>query len=385
MYYNLAVNLLLSTFVFLFVCTQDSACIKEEYRGCMKKHQCLLNDKELPEQIAKHILTTFEDSRGNLWFGTYDKGVARYDGTSLRYFTEADGLCGNTVANIAEDKEGYLWFGTYSDMCRLDLKISNNDPLKFISYPKDKEGKPMLGWGWKSVKTDAKGNIWVNSHHGIFQCIDGAFIEFKIKVNVSEHQSFCSSPGLVSMDLEDHNGHLWFGTDGDGVYMYDGSEYIHYTMADGLPSNVVTDIEEDKEGNIWIACRKSMQDSKMIATGGLCRLDRRQQKAQITTFKDQKGLFGHNIHTLYRDPQGDIWVGATGVGVYCFHSSLDEDFSLYNEPAGVDLSDTFIIDGLQSMLEDSQGKIWIGYSGGLYQLSGDEIINITSAMLNKAH
>ena len=52
---------------------------------------------EYDPQIAAFVVEIFEDSKGNLWFGTMSKGVARYDGRSLVYFSIKDGLAGNTV------------------------------------------------------------------------------------------------------------------------------------------------------------------------------------------------------------------------------------------------------------------------------------------------
>ena len=46
---------------------------------------------EIESQIGEYVTSIFEDSKGNLWFGTLDKGIARYDGEKLKYFTTKDG------------------------------------------------------------------------------------------------------------------------------------------------------------------------------------------------------------------------------------------------------------------------------------------------------
>ena len=55
------------------------------------------------------VLTVFEDSRGNIWFGTTD-GLTRYDGKTFQTFTTEDGLVPNTIGLIFEDQHGMLWF-----------------------------------------------------------------------------------------------------------------------------------------------------------------------------------------------------------------------------------------------------------------------------------
>jgi ligand-binding sensor domain-containing protein len=64
-----------------------------------------------------------EDNSGNLWVGTVDAGVWKYDGTKLTNYTTADGLTSNAVNTIYKDKNGELWFGTDSDgICKFDGK-----------------------------------------------------------------------------------------------------------------------------------------------------------------------------------------------------------------------------------------------------------------------
>ncbi|MBX7052772.1 MAG: hypothetical protein K1X54_12100 [Flavobacteriales bacterium] len=55
-----------------------------------------------------------EDNNGNIWVGTVDAGVWKYDGTKLTNYTTKDGLTSNAVNTIFKDKNGELWFGTDS-------------------------------------------------------------------------------------------------------------------------------------------------------------------------------------------------------------------------------------------------------------------------------
>jgi len=324
---------------------------------------------ETSNQLGKHILEIFEDSRGTLWFGTVKNGVASYDGKALAYLTFEDGLCGETVANIAEDKDGMLWFGTYSDMCRFDLKKNkgSRNP-SFYGFEKDAAGVPILGYGWKQVQTDNDGNLWVNTHQGMYQYVNSEFQEFTVPGVINSKASFCNTPGVISMDFIDSKGNLWFGTDDDGAYKYDGKSFVHFTKEDGLTSNSITSIEEDRNGHIWFGCSKLM-DSNNIREGGVCSYDGH----TFTEFLDIDGLHHNVIHTLYSDRNKNLWIGATGTGVYKYDGKT---FTLYKEPNELDYTDTFAINGLHSMLEDSKGRLWMGFSGGLFRLEGETIINV---------
>ena len=57
------------------------------------------------------VFSIGEDHAGNIWFGTSEQGAWRYDGESLRQFTEKDGLTSKGIMAIYTDRRGDLWLG----------------------------------------------------------------------------------------------------------------------------------------------------------------------------------------------------------------------------------------------------------------------------------
>src|ERR1041385_3748732 len=51
--------------------------------------------------------------------------------------------------------------------------------------------------------------------------------------------------------FQDKKNNYWFGSNGQGVYRYDGKNIIRFTTKDGLSSNSIRKIQEDKSGNIY--------------------------------------------------------------------------------------------------------------------------------------
>lgn len=84
-------------------------------------------------QIGQYVVETFQASKGNLWFGTLEKGAAKYNGKKLIYLTTKDGLPSNRITNIIEDKLGNLWNCNYEkdgkkyDFCLKTYSLLESD------------------------------------------------------------------------------------------------------------------------------------------------------------------------------------------------------------------------------------------------------------------
>jgi ligand-binding sensor domain-containing protein len=75
-----------------------------------KQHGLSLKDKGASGSLSR-VFSIAEDAAGNMWFGTRDSGVWRYDGERLTHFTQRDGLTSSMVWTIYRDRRDRLWFG----------------------------------------------------------------------------------------------------------------------------------------------------------------------------------------------------------------------------------------------------------------------------------
>jgi ligand-binding sensor domain-containing protein len=314
------------------------------------------------QQISEYVRRIFEDSRGNLWFGTGSDGICRYDGNTLVYFSTQDGLSGKQVTGIVEDQRGNIWVSTIGG-------ISMYDGKRFTNFT-EQDGLPSNAvW---SLYEDSRGTIWAGTLNGLCKYTPGKgakFCPFALPQADVPNAAPLFSAKLVSSILEDKGGNLWFGTDGVGVCKYDPSaqktgakQFTHLTKADGLCDNTIVCIIEDREGNLWFSSR----------LGGLSRYTPSATTGSgksFTNFTARNSDIGSNeVWTMHEDSAGAIWFGPKGSGVYRFK---DNQLSHFGQGEGLPIR------AVQSIFEDSKGRLWIGGGNdGLHFYDGKRFIQV---------
>ena len=149
--------------------------------------------------------------------------------------------------------------------------------------------------------------------------------------------TFTTTDGLASNYVnaisEDREGNLWFGTPG-GVSRYD-ERWKTFTTTDGLASNSVWAMLEDSEGNLWFGTFK-----------GVSRYD----GEMWTTFTTADGLADNYVIAILEDREGNSWFG-TRRGVSRYDG---EGWTTY------DMGDGLVNDWVHAILEDREGNLWFG-------------------------
>jgi ligand-binding sensor domain-containing protein len=338
---------------------------------------------ETDAPIDEYVVALFEDSKGNLWFGTMSSGVARYTPSTLlragektlTYFSEKEGLPGTTVVSMAEDKAGNMWFGTHSGLSKYDPSAKLRPGGKTFTNFTQKDG--LCHDRVSNILIDRAGHLWVGTWGGVCRYENGRFSDFPIPKPDVDLLPYQTTMDWVTEVMEDSQGNIWFGRDGYGACKYDGTSFTHFTKKEGLPSNNVQVIEEDQQGHIWFGTRAAENDhpdpEKRTGEGGLCRYDPSEplRDKAFVQFPEWEGLSKNQIYTIYTDKKGHIWVGATGFGVYRYDG---KSFHLYKGTNRMDLTYSF---GVQDMLEDRNGTYWFGFSGGLFRLEGASIVHVS--------
>lgn len=161
--------------------------------------------------------------------------------------------------------------------------------------------------------------------------------------------------GNVCAALQDKQGNTWFVTTGKGAYRYDGKSFTNFTTGDGLISDQIFSIAEDKQGNLWFG-----------TDAGVSRYDGK----TFTEF----ALPGTFVTSILVHKSGKLWF-ATRDGVYCYDGKavtrLLDNRQIINQN-GIALK------VVQQMLEDKKGVIWITTKDeGICRYDGKSIVNYT--------
>lgn len=133
------------------------------------------------------------------------------------------------------------------------------------------------------------------------------------------------------------------------------SMQTNWTAKDGLPSNSVNDIIQDRAGYIWIG-----------TFNGLVRFD----GINFVTFSkyDGHGFESNSVTSLLEDPEKNLWIGTNGQGIARYSN---DKFTMFNNS---DLKDKVI----KSLSMDKSGSLWIGTGNGL--LRSDQLGNTTTPL-----
>jgi signal transduction histidine kinase/ligand-binding sensor domain-containing protein/CheY-like chemotaxis protein len=271
---------------------------------------------------------------------------------------EKEGLPHYSINAIAQDGNGYLWLGTYYGLVRFD-------GLRFVVF--DRDNTPALPSNQVSALAAGKdGAVWVGTGAGL-ACIRNSRVEpvpAGVFPAISVHVlAMTPSGGLLIgtngrglYELRDNRawqaglpgeavralhfapgGTLWAGTH-RGLYQQVNGGFRLYSARDGLPDDRVLAVLGRRQ-DLWIGTRF-----------GLARLS----GGRIVRTSDAR-LRRQTIWSLLPDPDGSLWIGTFGAGLYRL-----QDGTLH----AVENPNPLSSRAITALFRDREGSLWIGTSGG---------------------
>lgn len=299
-----------------------------------------------------NILIIFEDSHGQIWLGTknglavYDVDNASVKNYNLRGIDHTQNR--NIVRCIAEDFYGRLWIGTFDGLFILDSKSGNIRHVDVRQHIRlDPDNNLILSLEMDPVYPDI---LWVGTETGMHR------LDIRTEKFLSlrkETVSGCFSNNVIKCIHPYSDSHFMIGTDyGFDFFSLDTytSEFYKYDAYDpfSISSNVIWDILEDRDGNVWIATEN-----------GVSRILSSSLEPEIYRFPDMGAgpeMYG-NIIGIVTDVSGDRLIALQDVVLRVTPSgSLLETYRFEN---ATDMK-------IRAVHVDKNGRLWVGTTNSLW-------------------
>ena len=307
------------------------------------------------------VRSILEDSKGNIWFGSYNEGVCLLQNGKFQYFTTQNGLSDNQVRSIYEDQNGIIWFE-----CGMGLSIYNDEKMTvFRERNYDSTNQLKLSNNDLWFKSDASmGNSKLEKKSGVYQ-YDGKKLNYHTFITTDK--SGQEIPWAKSTDfVRSKNGVVWFGAynllighDGKQVLVYDNEKL----GLNGTTENLhIRSLMEDSKGNLWIGnnCGGGASGIGVIKYDGKDFIQFTKQHHLRT--EDTKGSSLDKVFSIGEDSLGNIWFGTNESGVWRYDGHTMKNFT---QKDGLDSGMTWII------YKSKSGELWFGGGpNGVYRFNG---------------
>lgn len=333
----------------------------------------------------------------HIWIGSRKGGLSHYnlqDGSYKTYTIDNSELTHNDIVTLFEDDKSNLWICTEDG-----LNIYNTQSETWSNYISNPDSPYALhSKAILSVQQGANGWIWIGTWGGGFYLVLSTQEE---GVSSLKFRKFLPSTDLNAANVwrvfQDSAGRHWVATHNSGLFLMqipkdatnelgnqDWKPVFHNYKGtlkekDNLTSNYIYDINEDKEGNLWLACIHGLNVlSKAQLQGVEATVDSiNKPELKFTNIVYDKNLKGSlnnsNIYKIYRDDTDMMWFGSSsGVNMFSTRASKFREFDLNR------YGNKFSNSNVSSVVVDKNENVWLGTeANGLlfYNKSENTVIN----------
>jgi len=294
----------------------------------------------VPQAPHEQVNGILVETNGDVWFSCGLRLCLLSHGM-VRIFDETDGLPPERWGVMLRDRAGDLWLRGPRH-----LYAQPHGEARFVARDRylPQSSNTALG-----LVEDRLGYILVATDRGLARRIAGSW------------QLTGTAQGLqseaVTAILEDREGSIWLGLWGSGVTRWPGaSEWTNWTTADGLSNDIVWAVRRDPAGSVWLGTDHGAVRMQAVGTQAVGM----QSVKPTRTITALDGLGGDKVKSLVIAPDGGVWAGCLPGGV----SRIDPKGGKIRVFArGAGLEDDRVI----ALHLDPENRLWASTSEGLFR------------------
>lgn len=298
-------------------------------------------DSEKNSISSNLIIAIDEDSKGNIWIGTYGNGVCKLNPetdifTSYESTTEEAGLTNDITTLIIDDKD-YLWIGNWFGLTRVQFDEDMNAVLGIQTFSFDSnvnDGNQNI----KCIFQDKENNIWIGTNFSAIRILN----PYTNSNSFETEQFSCHSEAICDFE----GGVLVGGVTINSITKTGNSDSYQLSNISNLSSLIIV----FHDNKIWsgqrtgITCFEKNEDSSWLVT--------RQLQKDFT----DESLSSNITTSIITDDLGQIWVGTRGGGVDIISPIPDQFLHYKHTPNRGSIANDLIM----CVFEDSHENLWTG-------------------------
>ena len=296
----------------------------------------------------RFVYAITSDTEGGLWIGTFYGGVKYLSPVGRRFdgFSMDDGLAGNVISRFCEDRHGRIWIASDDG----GLICYSPTERRFVSYPhQDLLSKCNV----HALCLDDEDNLWIGTYTNGVMVMNPETGRLRQYMHTDAPNSLDNSSSYA-ICLDSH-GQLWVATM-EGLCLYNRAS-DDFTRI-GKTNAITIDIDEDKEGNLWLSTQGE----------GLWLYERKTQKLCHV----QTSLPDKQVNCCHIDQKGNLWIGTfAGLCLSTLPSNLLTPDSRLLTPELKKIPLDTPSQNIMSIIEDN-GALWLSTERGIVKYIPNE-------------
>jgi ligand-binding sensor domain-containing protein/signal transduction histidine kinase len=245
----------------------------------------------VPNLPDTNVRCMWREKDNSLWIGTNGDGVYHVTPSRAIHYTTQNGLTNNFIRVIVGGREDPIWIGTDSG-----ISVFEHGAMHPLELGGDVQNESI-----RAILPQGRGDAWIGTSNGLHHIRNGVF------------QQDAATRAMKSEKVwsiqSDSRGTLWFGTRYGGLYGLLNNRIVHFTTAQGLVSDSIYKMVDDRKGRLWLSGPSGISSITLndLYDTDAARQDLHPRAYYLSDGQQPVQLYGGTQPAGWNGSKGDIW------------------------------------------------------------------------------